>query len=161
MCLNSNSGDTAPEDLEIEVTHVMANCMEHCHLPAERVLDIVQDEVFCLAGFMHSQQIAERTGEAKRKKTFEELVPEHYCNFTKVFSEEESQRLPDHQPSVEKNSAHIRMRLTFFSRTPRCISPCVSLSTLTWCSRLWHLPRMSMHGQVTLCFLVCCYESTA
>ena len=62
------------------------------------MLDTVQDEVFCLDGFTYSQQIAERTGETKRKRTFEELVPEHYRDFTKVFSEEESQRLPDHQP---------------------------------------------------------------
>ena len=98
MRLNSNSGDAAPEELEIVVMRIMANCMEHCCLLAERVLETVQDEVFCLAGFMYSQQIAERTGETKRKRTFEELVPEHYRDFTKVFSEEESQRLPDHQP---------------------------------------------------------------
>ena len=88
MCLNSNSGYAAPEELEIEVTHIMANHMAHCRLLVERVLDTVQDEVFCLAGFTYSQQIAERTGEAKRKKTFKELVPEHDYNFTKVFSEE-------------------------------------------------------------------------
>ena len=98
MCLNSNSGDAAPKELEIEVTRIMANRMEHRRLLAERVLDTVQDEVFCLAGFTYSQQIAERTGENKRKRTFEELVPEHYRDFTKVFSEEESQRLPEHQP---------------------------------------------------------------
>ena len=98
MCLNSNSRDAAPEELEIEVMRTMVNRMEHCRLLAERVLDTVQDEVFCLAGFTYSQQIAERTSETKRKRTFEELVPEHYRNFTKVFSEEESQRLPDHQP---------------------------------------------------------------
>ena len=98
MHLNSNSRDAAPEELEIEVTCIMVNCMERCRLLAGKVLETVQDEVFCLARFTYSQQIAERTSEIKRKRTFEELVPEHYHDFTKVFSEEESQRLPDHQP---------------------------------------------------------------
>ena len=98
MRLNSNSGDAAPEELEIEVMRIMANRMERHCLLVEKVLDTVQDEVFCLAGFTYSQKIAERTGETKRKRTFEELVPEHYHYFTKVFSEEESQRLPNHQP---------------------------------------------------------------
>ena len=77
---------------------IMANHMEHCCLLVEQVLDTVHDKVFYLAGFIYSQQIAERATKTKRKKTFKELVPEHYRNFTKVFSEEESQRLPDHQP---------------------------------------------------------------
>ena len=29
---------------------------------------------------------------------FKEMVPEYYRDFAKVFSEEESQRLPEHQP---------------------------------------------------------------
>ena len=62
------------------------------------MLDTSQDEVYCLAGFTYSQQIAERAIAAKGKKTFEEMVPVQYRDFAKVFSEEESQRLPDHQP---------------------------------------------------------------
>ncbi len=72
--------------------------MEHRRLLAEKVLDTVQDEVYCLAGFTYSQQIAEQAQAAKPKKTFEEMVPKHYRDFAKVFSEEESQRLPEHQP---------------------------------------------------------------
>ncbi len=98
MHLNFNSEDNASEELEVEVMHIMANCMECCHLLAEKVLDTVQDEVYCLAGFMYSQQIAEQAHATKPKKTFEEMVPKHYRDFTKVFSEEESQRLPEHQP---------------------------------------------------------------
>ena len=64
-------------------------------------------------------------------------------------------------PTVEKNSARIRMRPTFFSGTPRRFSPCVSLSTLTPRSRLRRLPRTSTRGRVTLCFSVRCYESAA
>jgi hypothetical protein len=96
MCLNSNM-DHTPEDLEVEVTRINANRMECRGLLHDGVIDSVQDELFCLAGFMYSQQITARATEAKGKRTFEEMVPEHYRDFTKVFSEEESQRLPQHQ----------------------------------------------------------------
>src|SRR5260370_8751438 len=72
--------------------------MERRRLVAEKVLNTTKDEVYCLAGFTYSQQIVEKAIQAKGKKTFEEMVLEHYRDFTKVFSEEESQRLPEHQP---------------------------------------------------------------
>ena len=72
--------------------------MERRCLLHEGVLDSYQDEVYCLAGFTYAQQIAEQVSKAKGKKTFEEMVPEYYRDFAKVFSEEESQRLPEHQP---------------------------------------------------------------
>src|SRR5258708_18605497 len=97
MHLNSNMGDNTPEEIEVEVTCIMANCMENRRIIKEKVLNTAQDEVYCLAGFTYSQQIVEKAIQAKGKKTFEEMVPEHYQDFTKVFSEE-SQRLPEHQP---------------------------------------------------------------
>jgi hypothetical protein len=87
-----------PEPLEVEVTHIMANCMEHHRLLSDKVLDTNKDEVFCLAGFTYSQKIAEKAIAAKGKKTFEEMVPSQYRDFAKVFSEEESQCLLGHQP---------------------------------------------------------------
>ena len=63
--------------------------MECCRLLAEKVLDTSQDEVYCLAGFTYSQQIAKKAIIAKGKKTFEEMVPAQYRDFAKVFSEEE------------------------------------------------------------------------
>ena len=72
--------------------------MERRRLLAEKVLTTSQDKVYCLAGFMYSQQIAEKAIAARGKKTFEEMVPVQYRDFAKVFSEEESQRLPEHQP---------------------------------------------------------------
>ena len=97
MKLSATSG-TSPEPIEVEVTKIAANRMEHRRLLAEKVLDTSQDEVYCLAGFTYSQQIAEKAITAKGKRTFEEMVPAQYRDFAKVFSEEESQRLPDHQP---------------------------------------------------------------
>ena len=55
-------------------------------LLTERVLDTSQDEVYCLAGFTYSQQIAEKAITAKGKRTFEEMVPPQYRDFAKVFS---------------------------------------------------------------------------
>ena len=52
--------------------------MERRRLLAEKVLDTSQDEVYCLAGFTYSQQIAEKAIAAKGKKTFEEMVPTQY-----------------------------------------------------------------------------------
>ncbi len=98
MCLNFNSEDTTSEKLEIEVMCIMANHMEcHCLL-VEKVLDMVQDGVYCLAGFTYSQQITEQAQATMPKKTFEEMVPKHYRDFAKVFSKDESQGLPEHQP---------------------------------------------------------------
>jgi hypothetical protein len=97
MCLNADQG-LGPESIEVEVTCIMANQMEHRRLLAEKVLETSQDDVFCLAGFTYSQAIAEKAIAAKGKKTFNEMVPLHYCDFAKVFSEEESHQLPKHQP---------------------------------------------------------------
>ena len=97
MRLNADQG-VGPEPLEVEVTHIAANHMECCGLLAEKVLKTTKDKLFCLAGFTYSQQIAEKAIAAKGKRTFEEMVPPQYQNFVKVFSKEESQRLPQHQP---------------------------------------------------------------
>jgi hypothetical protein len=97
MHLNTDQG-LGPEPIEVEVICIMANWMEHCHLLAEKVLDTSQDNIFCLAGFTYSQQIAEKAIAAKGKKMFNKMVPIHYHDFAKVFSEEESHQLPKHQP---------------------------------------------------------------
>ena len=97
MRLNADQG-VGPEPFEVEVTRIAANRMERRRLLAEKVLTTSQDEVYCLVGFTYSQQIAEKAIAAKGKKTFEEMVPIQYRDFAKVFSEEESQHLPEHQP---------------------------------------------------------------
>jgi hypothetical protein len=77
MSLNTDQG-MGPEQIEVEVTCIMVNQMEHHCLLVEKVLDTSQDNVFCLAGFTYSQQIAEKAIAAKGKKTFNEMVPIHY-----------------------------------------------------------------------------------
>src|SRR5712664_4386711 len=61
-------------------------------------METIDEEVFCLASFTLSTKIAIEKQEGKPTKTFEQMVPEHYRDFKKVFSEEASQRLPEHQP---------------------------------------------------------------
>ena len=97
MRLNADQG-VGPESLELEVTKIAANRMEHRRLLAEQVIESSQDKLLCLAGFTYSQQIAEKAMAAKGKKMFEEMVPKQYWDFAIVFSKEESQRLPRHQP---------------------------------------------------------------
>ena len=97
MRLNADQG-MGPVPLEVEVTRIAANRMERHRLINEGVLETSQDEVFCLAGFTYAQQIAEKANLAKGKRTFEEMVLPQYRDFAKVFSEEESQRLLEHQP---------------------------------------------------------------
>jgi hypothetical protein len=59
MHLGADQG-MSPAPLEIELTRIVANCMEHRRLLSEKVIDTSQDEIFCLARFTYSQQIAEK-----------------------------------------------------------------------------------------------------
>ena len=56
------------------------------------------EEIWCAAGFTYSQQLAEAANRTKTQKTFEEMVPSPYRHHAKVFSEKESERLPEHKP---------------------------------------------------------------
>ncbi|KAF8824205.1 hypothetical protein HHX47_DHR8000208 [Lentinula edodes] len=62
------------------------------------ILEEQTEEVWCAAGFTYSQQLAEEANRDKPVETFEEMVPEQYRDFKKVFSESASERLPAHQP---------------------------------------------------------------
>jgi hypothetical protein len=62
------------------------------------ILENTSEEVWCAAGYTYSQKIAEEAGKEKRSRSFEEIVPEPYREFAKVFSEQESERLPEHKP---------------------------------------------------------------
>jgi len=61
-------------------------------------LEDTSDQLWCAAGFTYSQQIAEQVEKEKPVKTFEELIPPQYRQHAHVFSESESQRLPEHKP---------------------------------------------------------------
>ena len=67
------------------------------------ILEHATDELWCHAGFTinasttKSTELAAKDHESRPAQTFEELVPEAYHEFAKVFSDEEAQRLPQHQ----------------------------------------------------------------
>jgi hypothetical protein len=63
----------------------------------DRLLTSQTDEMWCAAGYTYSQQIAEEASKGKALRTLDKIVPEHYRDFSKVFSEEESNRLPTHK----------------------------------------------------------------
>ena len=50
------------------------------------------------AGYTYSQRIAEEAGRSKAERTFEDMIPAEYRKYQRVFSEEESHRLPEHKP---------------------------------------------------------------
>ena len=62
------------------------------------ILEDCHDNLWIAAGSTYSQQIAEEAHKAKPQQTFEEMVPPEYWSSKKVFSEEESERLPAHKP---------------------------------------------------------------
>ena len=62
------------------------------------MLEEVSEELWCCAGVTYSTQLAAQAHQGKAKKTFKEMVPEQYRDFAKVFSEQELERLPEHQP---------------------------------------------------------------
>jgi len=51
--------------------------------------------LWCAADYTYSAKLAEQAGRDKRKWTFEEIIPADYRQYAKVFSEVESERLPE------------------------------------------------------------------
>ena len=62
------------------------------------ILENASEELWCAAGYTYSQQLVEAAQKDKASKTFEEMVPSNYHCHAKVFSEKESERLPEHKP---------------------------------------------------------------
>jgi hypothetical protein len=82
MRLSADQG-MGPEPLEVEVTCIMVNHMESRCLLADKVVDTMQDEVFCLAGFTYSQKITEKANIAKGKKTLKKWCRHHIVTLQK------------------------------------------------------------------------------
>jgi hypothetical protein len=61
-------------------------------------LEHTSDEIWIAAGFTYSTLIVEKADGAKNARTYKEVVPEHYQDFKKVFSEVKSEHLPEHKP---------------------------------------------------------------
>jgi transposase InsO family protein len=86
-----------PEVQGSKVERVAANRMQRRRWWKSGILDDPSGTVWCAAGFTYSTELAAHAGKEKRERTFEEIVPREYRQHAKVFSEVESERLPDHK----------------------------------------------------------------
>ena len=77
---------------------IHANRVERRQWLRAGIIEHTTDEVWCLAGYTNSTDIAAKTNQAKYGKPLESMIPAEYLRHRHVFSEEESQRLPKHQP---------------------------------------------------------------
>jgi hypothetical protein len=80
------------------VEQVATNRMQRRWWWRKGILDDPLGMLWCVAGFTYLTELAEQAGEQKRKRMFEEIVPEEYRRHSKVFSEIESELLPEHKP---------------------------------------------------------------
>lgn len=62
----------------------------------EGILEQATDQLWCNASYTYSTKLAAEARDT-RVKTLDEMIPEPYQDFSKVFSEVESERLPRHQ----------------------------------------------------------------
>jgi hypothetical protein len=62
------------------------------------VLEDLSEQLWCAAGFTYSTELAEKASQAKPKRSFEDIVPRAYRQYEDVFSETQSERLPEHKP---------------------------------------------------------------
>ncbi|EEB94566.1 hypothetical protein MPER_06600, partial [Moniliophthora perniciosa FA553] len=62
------------------------------------ILENTTDELWVAAGVTYSTELAYEESKKKEKRTIEEIVPAEFHQYRKVFSEEESYRLPEHKP---------------------------------------------------------------
>jgi hypothetical protein len=62
------------------------------------IISETTNELWCCARFMLSTKLATKANEAKAKKTFEQMVSKEYHKYSKVFSEVDLYRLPQHRP---------------------------------------------------------------
>jgi hypothetical protein len=60
-------------------------------------LERASNEIWIAASFTYSTLIAEKADGAKNARTYKKVVPEHYRDFKKVFSEVKPEHLPEHK----------------------------------------------------------------
>jgi hypothetical protein len=94
---SAESGAEPSED-QPRFRKVAATRLQQRKWQKEGRLEHASDEIWIAASFTYSTLIAEKADRAKNARTYKEVIPEHYRNFKKVFSEVELERLPEHKP---------------------------------------------------------------
>jgi hypothetical protein len=87
-----------PSEDQPRFQKVAATRLQRRKWQKEGRLEHASDEVWIAAGFTYSTLIAEKADSVKNARTYEEVIPEHYRDFKKVFSEVKLERLPEHKP---------------------------------------------------------------
>ena len=77
---------------------VAANRILHRRWWKNGVLEDPLGTLWCATGYTYLTELAEKAAKQKTKRTFKEIVPEKYRRYAKVFSETESECLPEHKP---------------------------------------------------------------
>lgn len=83
---------------EVRMEQIAASRIQCQWLWRAKILEDPSEALWCAAGYTYSTELAEKVGREKAKRTFEEIVPKDYCQYVDVFSEMESERLPEHKP---------------------------------------------------------------
>jgi hypothetical protein len=104
-CPGSSQGASPPEvPLQSDNTtplepELIATNRRVCHKYLKAgILPHATNKLYTFTGYTYSQKVALDSGCTKRECMFEEIVLEHYWEFSKVFSDKESECLPEHQP---------------------------------------------------------------
>jgi hypothetical protein len=92
---NSPEPDPLPNDSLFK--KISANHATRCIWIKASIISETTNELWCCVGFMLSTELAAKANEAKAKKTFEQMVSKEYHKYSKVFSEIDLHRLPQHR----------------------------------------------------------------
>ena len=88
-----NSTDNKPPEQSVDqFTQIQRNYTHRHKWVKARIIEHFTDKVWCYVSYF--TQIAIDSEKTTCKKTFKEVVPKKYYQFTKVFFEEESHWLP-------------------------------------------------------------------
>lgn len=84
-------------DSDERVQWIAANRQQRCQWWKAKVLEDSTDQLWCVAGYTYSTELAKKADENKWKCTFEEIVPREFQQYAKVFSEAEFECLSEHK----------------------------------------------------------------
>ena len=85
-------------DSERKMEQIAANRTQRRRWWRAKILEDPSETLWSSAGYTYSTELAERAGKEKPTRSFEDIVPEEYRQYADVFSERESERLPEHKP---------------------------------------------------------------
>jgi hypothetical protein len=79
------------------IEQVAANRAQCWHWWRASILEDPSEGLWCAAGFTYSTELAEKANREKPKRSFKDIVPKEYRQYADVFSEVESEQLPEHK----------------------------------------------------------------